>query len=380
MSRAPVRVFMPCTGLGRERRGFETFTRECAAAMAPYPELDVTVFGGGDDLAPGERAVWNLPRAGGAARVAGALTRRDPYFVEQATFFAGFVGALSAGRPDLVYFADVNLGNACWHWRRLARAKFRLLFYNGGVATRPFTRCDVVQQVSPEHMASAIARGEAADRQFLLPHGVTIAREFRFVTGDERARLRTALGIPRAGPVVLSVGLLDDTVKRMPYVIDEVAAMPSEPHLLLVGAESPETPAVRRRAAERLGARCTMLTLPREQMRDAYRASDAFVLASLVEGFGIAQVEAMAEGLPCVAHGTPTAAYVLGGYGTLEDLRVNGALASALERLLQQPREAAAARHASVYGRFSWDRLAPLYADALVACAEGRRPAGMEAR
>ncbi len=375
MSRAPVRVFFPCTGLGRERRGFETFTRACAAALRGFPELDVTVFGGGGDIAPGERAVWNLPRAGRAARAIGAVFGRDAYYVEQATFFAGFAGALLAQEPDLVYFADVNLGNACWHWRRLTRARYRLLFYNGGVATRAFTRCDMVQQVSPEHLASALARGEPADRQFLLPHGVAIARDFRPADDAECAGLRERLGVPAAGPLVLSVGMLDETIKRMTYVIEEVATMPSQPHLLLVGAESRETPAVRRRAAERLGGRCTIRTLPREAMGDAYRAADAFVLASLVEGFGIAQVEALAAGLPCVAHDSATSAYVLGGLGTLADLRVSGVLASSLERVLRQPRDGAAARHRSAYERFSWDRLAPTYAEALVACARGRRPA-----
>jgi len=42
-----VRVFFPCTGLGRQRRGFETFTRECAAALGADPRLEITVFGGG---------------------------------------------------------------------------------------------------------------------------------------------------------------------------------------------------------------------------------------------------------------------------------------------------------------------------------------------
>lgn len=376
MSAGPVRVFLPCTGLGRERRGFETFTRDCAAALAADPRLEIRVFGGGGDLLPHEREVWNLRRSGLLAGVVSAITGADRYFIEQVSFFAGFAGALSLQKPDLVYFADVNLGNACWHWRRLTRQRYRLLYYNGGPTTRPFTRCDLVQQVSPEHYDSAIARGEDANRQFLLPHGVAIDPAFQPLSPADRAAHRAAYGIPADVPVVLSVGALDASHKRMDHVIDELATMASRPHLVLLGAQTRETPALRERAEARLGGRCTMLTLPHGEVRAMYGAADVFVLASLVEGFGIAQVEALAAGLPCVAHETATSAYVLGPHGVLVDLRVPGILASTLERLLKVAAAADAPRlrHAWARAKFSWDTLAPAYADALVACAAGRRP------
>ena len=376
MSAAPVRVFLPCTGLGHERRGFETFTRDCAAALGGDPRLEIRVFGGGGELLPDEREVWNLRRSGMLAGVLSAITGADRYFIEQVSFFAGFVGALSLQKPDLVYFADVNLGNACWHWRRLTRQRYRLLYYNGGPTTRPFTRCDLVQQVSPEHYDSAMARGEDANRQFLLPHGVAIDPVFRPLAPADRAAHRAAYGIPAGVPVVLSVGALDASHKRMDHVIDEVATMASRPHLVLLGAKTRETPALRERAEARLAARCTMLTLPHEDVRAMYGAADVFVLASLVEGFGIAQVEALAAGLPCVAHETATSAYVLGPHGVLADLRVPGILASTLDRLLKVDAAADAPRlrHAWARAKFSWDTLAPAYADALIACAAGRRP------
>ncbi|MEA3248010.1 MAG: glycosyltransferase family 4 protein [Gemmatimonadota bacterium] len=371
----PVRVFMPCTGLGREQRGFEAFTRECASALAASPGLRVTVFGGGGpDMKPGERSIWTLPRSGSIARALGAVTPRDAYFFEQASFFPGFARVLTSGRPHVVYFGDVNVGNACWHWRRLTRQRYRLLYYNGGATTRPFTRCDLVQQVSPEHMDAAVARGESPDRMFLLPHAVAMRREFTPLAPDERARRRAALGVHPDATVVLSVGALN-AQKRMAYVIDEVSAMPGAPHLLLVGAVTPETSEIRQRAVGRLGGRCTLLTLPRDQARRVYALADAFVLASLREGFGIVQVEALDAGLPCVVHDTPTSAYVLGDHGVRADLRNPGALAQALLHALREDTATArAARHASAYARFSWDRLGPMYADALVACADNRNP------
>jgi len=378
-----IRVFMPCTGLGRELRGFEAFTRDCALALRARSDVAVTAFGGGPKLAVGERRVFSLGRRGRAARVLGGLLRRDPYFIEQASFFAAFLPAVIAGRPDVIYFGDLNLGNALWHWRRLTAARFRLLYYNGGATTRPFTRCDLVQQVSPEHLETAIARGESLAQQFLLPHGVFIDRVFAPPSPAERASRRAALGFDADATVVLSVGALDASVKRMDYVIDEVAAMSGNPHLVLMGAEGPETPAIRARAAARLPGRCAILTLPRAEARQVYPLADAFVLASRTEGFGIAQVEALAAGLPCVAHDTPTTAYVLGPHGVRADLTKPGALRAALADALDRARRdgpgGAAARHAYAYERFSWDRLAPAYAAALVACATGRRPDGVGA-
>ena len=374
------RVFFPCTGLGRQRRGFEAFTRGCAAALRDDERLEITVFGGGGRYsAAGERFVPNLPRDGAAAALVGALIRRDPYFVEQASFFAGFLPRLAAGRPDVVYFADLNLGNACWHWRRVSGQRFRLLFYNGGATTRPFTRCDLVQQVSPEHLDEAIARGEPAGRQVLLPHGLDVRAAFRPPSAEERSRLREGLGVPARRPLLLSVGVLDSAIKRMDYLVREVAALgAARPFLLLAGASTSETPAVVSLARELLGEDgFAARAFPFERMTQLYRAADAFALASLREGFGLAIVEALAAGLPCVVHDTPNTAYLSGPHAIRGDLRAAGALAPRLAEALAGARDERAmnARHAWVRERFSWDVLRERYSELLRACAAGRRPA-----
>lgn len=379
----PIRVFFPCTGLGRVARGFEAFTRDCAHALRGREELALTVFGGGHDLTAGERRIASLSRRGVAARLLGKLVHRDPYFVEQATFAAAFLPALIAGDPDVVYFADLNVGNACWHWRRVSGQRFRLLFYNGGATTKPFTRCDLVQQVSPEHYDAALARGEAAERHVLLPHGLDVPAHFTPVTNEERRATRAALGVPLDGPLVLSVGMLDQQVKRMDLVIREAAALTSiQPHVLLLGEETPETPVVRAVAERALGAgRYTMGTVNRSLAMAAYRAADAFVLASPREGFGLAYLEALMSGVPCVVQDTPTTAYLYGSFGHRADLSVPGVLASHLERMVATPPDSATAvaQHAWVRDRFGWDTLAPRYAAMLHACAEGRRPVVMPA-
>ena len=362
--RGPLRVFFPCTGLGRQQRGFEAFTADCARALRSDARLAISVFAGGPSSEVPSRATANFPRHSREAAWLGRVFGREPYFMEQASFFLSFLPQLVSGRPDLVYYADLNLGNLCWHWRRVSGARYRLLFYNGGAMTTPFTRMDFVQQLTPMGLEEAIARGESPDRQAVLPHGVEMpaALPARAVPGS-----RVALGLPTARRIVLSVGLLDLSIKRMDYLIREIASIQSpRPYLVLLGAESPETPEVRRLAMELLGADGVMIrTVERRELSAYYCAADVFALASLREGFGMSYVEALAHGLPVVAHDTPGTRYVLGEFAALHDLRVDGEAARAIRAALSTPSGDAdrCARHAYAHERFGWDVLGPQYSE-----------------
>jgi 1,2-diacylglycerol 3-alpha-glucosyltransferase len=374
---AAVRVYFPCTGLGREARGFEAFTRDCADALRGDSSIALTVFGGGGAMREHERAIFNLPRRSAAAAAVSRLVGRDPYFVEQATFFAGFLPTLIVGAPDVIYFADLNLGNACWHWRRFSGQRFKLLFYNGGATTRPFTRCDLVQQVSPEHLSDAVARGEDPARQVLLPHGLDVAASWRPANEHERRATRETLGVPTDRPLLISVGLLGHSVKRCDAVIRAVALLPEpRPHLLLLGAETNETAGIRQLAARTLGHGCTIRSVTREMVLAANRAADAFVIASLREGFGMAHLEALAEGLPCVATETETSAYLGGSWGIRGNVSDDRELSRLIAQALAEPPgvDRARAQHDWIAARFGWAQLAPRYAELFRACAAGRRP------
>ena len=379
--RGEIRVAMPCTGLGRQRRGFEAFTREVHAALRGAPGIELRVFGGGGDMEADERAVWNLPRTSAAARAVARVTRWDPYFVEQASFFAAFVPRLIAWRPHLVYFADLNLGNACWHWRRRTGQSFQLLYYNGGPTTRPFTRCDFVQQVTPGHHAAAVARGESAERMFVLPHGFTMSAAPTPCDPARIAAVRRELGVPDGRAMLLSVGMLGHTLKRMDALVDAVAALgDGRPHLVLLGQETAETPALRERARS-LGDGVWMGTWPRERMAEAYAAADAFALLSLDEGFGLAYVEAMQAGVPVIAQDNANTRYILGDHALLGDTTTIAGTAALIRRGLSEVTTDAlrGVRHAWVRDRFAWDVLIPRYVDMLRACAAGRRPTWSDA-
>jgi len=367
----PVRVFLPCTGLGRQRRGFETFTLECADALRADPRIALTVFAGGDVPGVPARVRWNLRRDGTLSSLVAAVVRRDRYFVEQASFFLSFLPALVLGRPDVVYFADLNLGNLCWHWRRLSRQRFKLLYYNGGLTTRPFTRADMVQQLTPAGLDEAVARGESRDHQTILAHGVHIPRSLPArIAGDARR----ALGLPADRPIVLAVGMLDTDIKRTDALVRAVAELPHpRPFLALLGADGPDAHRVRALAHDLLGDDGFVArTVPHDDIGEWYRAADVFALASLREGFGLAYVEALAHGLPIVAHDTDVTRHLLGDFATLSDITRQGALSRAIATALATPGTDAqrAERHASARARFGWDALREDYARLLLRVAE----------
>ena len=102
-------------------------------------------------------------------------------------------------------------------------------------------------------------------------------------------------------------------------------------------------------------------TVARDELGDYYKASDVFVLASTREGFGMAQVEAMSYGLPCLVHDYGITRYVLGREGYFADLTIPDRLTQLIGQVLREDHdvEAQFKRHRAVFERFAWDTCVP---------------------
>jgi glycosyltransferase involved in cell wall biosynthesis len=360
-----VKVFIACSGLGNISRGYESFTQECFDALKTAPELDVWLFKGGGQSDGKAVKLWNLPRNGNWANRLARWLGRNSYYVEQATFGVSLLFYILRHRPDVIYFSDGTIGNLLWHWRRLTGQKYKLLFSNGGPLSPPFTRWDHVQQVAPLHLETALKAGEPPEKHSLVPYGFNIPSSLTILSTDQRRELRRKLKIPENRLVILSVGAINHTQKRMDYVIKEIASFSPQPFLVMLGQHDKETPEILALAQSMLGENSFQArSVDYQEVRDYYKVSDVFVLASLGEGFGRVFVEAMSNGLLCLAHENEVSHFVVGSAGSFGDFSKPGVLSDLLQSLATTSFNAAAAyqaRQQRAYAVFSWDKLVPAY-------------------
>jgi 1,2-diacylglycerol 3-alpha-glucosyltransferase len=359
-----VRVLFSCTGVGIFNRGIESFFREAFDGLKNTPGLDAWLIKGAGKRADREIPVWCLPRTGWPARLLGKLFNRNSYAAEQWSSFLPIVRQIKRLRPHVIFYSEANLGFQLFFRRGWVGVPYRLLYSNGGPADPPFDRTDFVQQVAPHYRSQALDFGEPASKHFLVPYGIKVPAAPVFDPAGKRA-LRSRLEMPLDRQVVLSVGAINRYHKRMHYVVEELSRLPQpRPFLQLLGATDDESRGVIELADQLLGRDgYSVRSAPYEKVFDYYLAADAFVLASLREGFGRVYLEALMHGLPVIAHRHPVMEYVLGAEGVMGDLSHSGELAGLLSRELRELRDEGAGRRRweNVKARFSWQELAPQY-------------------
>ena len=336
--------------------------------------LEAWLLKGAGERTEREIPVWCLPQTGRPARWLGQLFNRSPYAAEQWSSFFPVVRQIRRLRPQVIFYSDANLGFQLYFRRKWIGVPYRLLYSNGGPVSPPFDRTDFVHQVAPHYHAEALAFGDPATRHFMIPYGIRVTSA---PVNDPEAKraLRARLQIPQDRPVVLSVGAINRSHKRMHYVVEEVARLPlPRPFLQLLGAQDNESASVTELANRLLGPEnYSAKSVPYNEVYEYYRAADVFVLASLQEGFGRVYLEALMHGLPVIAHQHPVMEYVLRDKGVLGDLNRPAELAGLLAKGLRHPsdEEAVLSRWKSVQKRFSWPELAPHYQEMFMGVAQG---------
>ncbi|MBD2184527.1 glycosyltransferase family 4 protein [Planktothrix sp. FACHB-1355] len=384
-----IKVFLLCSGLGNVQRGYESFFQECFSVLSQESSLDVTLFKGGGNSQEKSINLWNMPRSSWMAVKLGNLVKnlseflkkgdyflkQEGYFIEEASFVFSLLPFIQSQKPDVIYFSDDGLGYLLWHWRRLTKQNYKLLFRNGGPFSPPFTRWNHVQHLTPTSFQNTLNYQEPAAKHTLLPSGFNIPSELQMLSAQEREVLRNRLGLPKEKPLILSVAAINSFHKRVDYIIHEVATLPEpRPFLLLLGQKEKESDKLIQLGNQLLGSdNFQIRTVPRNQVDDYYRIADVFVLASLREAFGRVFVEAMSYGLPCLAHDYDIPRYVLGKEGYFANFELSGTLANLITKVLSESldKHKRLGYHRSVYDRFSWEQLRRAYVDMIERCAVG---------
>jgi glycosyltransferase involved in cell wall biosynthesis len=299
--------------------------------------------------------------------------------------------ALRELTPDVIHTHQVG---ALWYLGRAARLAGHLpvvhtehgnhIALSPGIRARLRTRllmrdgarfADYFCCVSAD-IANAVQRWWTVprDKVRVVLNGIDTAP---FVNLPQPHEARSALGLEPGGPVIGTVGRLSE-VKQQWMLIKATARLRArfpDVRLLIVG-DGPERQNLTQRAAEAGIADRVVFAGYQAEPQRFLAAMDVFALTSRSEGFPVSLLEAWAAGRPvvCSAVGGIPAAVTTGEDGLLFPRGDEGALVSALERVLQD--EALAHRFGErgrekVTAKYSLERMASEY-DALYAALVAR--------
>ncbi len=178
-------------------------------------------------------------------------------------------------------------------------------------AVWPFQRlydgADAYPCISRAIEAETAAAGVPRDRIYYLPNPVD-TRLFSAVTADQKAALRTRLGIPADARVAVIAGRLSREKGQLEAIMAWKHVTVAGALLVLVGPDMPGHPwdigpAARALVAnDGLGDRVRFVGgVSPTEVPDWFRVADVALQPSHFEAFGTAAIEAMAAGLPVIA-------------------------------------------------------------------------------
>jgi glycosyltransferase involved in cell wall biosynthesis len=368
-----MKIAIASSGLGHIARGIETWAADTAVALEDVrgETLDVRRAGGVRGEEEGEPfqvtlfCAAPLPRLTSHAspltirvipcwkrgdKLVKLLTRISPRFtwrwgwtsgydIEQRSFWRHLWPILRDEGYDILHVQDPRLADLCRQYRKAGKLKTKEILAHGTEEPMEFLeKFDYLQELTP-HYAERHVKGRPGQIIGVAPNFVD-TRVFS-PAGNRKEECRRKLGIPPDAFVVLSVGSINRGRKRMDYLVSEFARWARKDAVLVIAGacDSDESKALVAEAMERLGGRLIILEdLERGRMPDIYAVADIFVLCALQELFGIAFLEAMACGIPCIGHHYPVTEWVIGAStelvgGLAIDMSKKGELAEALAGL-----------------------------------------------
>jgi glycosyltransferase involved in cell wall biosynthesis len=340
-------------------RGAEVAFEFVARKLALDERFDVTLLGSGPPRA--DRAYRYVhapcvPRESFEHWPALPILRSDCHW-EELTFLPGFLGHYTPERFDLVVTCSYPFLNWAVRLRRGRRRRPLHVFVtqNGdwplhrrNSEFRWFS-CDAVVCTNPDYLDAHAPRWPSR----LIGNGVDVER---FRPGPA---VRARFGLPPGVPLVLMVSALIPEKRVLEGI--RCVALTEGLHLVVAG-DGPMRDEVDRLGRETLGTRYRRVLLAQEDMPALYRCADVFLHMSLAEPYGNVYLEALATGLPLVAHDRRVSRWILEDQAEYADARNPAAVAAALARALSRPGPRAGAVELA-RRRHSWTAVARQYGD-----------------
>ncbi|MGD1278300.1 MAG: glycosyltransferase [Tepidisphaeraceae bacterium] len=354
----PLRIAVALPGIHRVNRGAETAFEELARRLAAMGH-DLTVFGSGRPRPDQPYRYVRIPctRREAFEHWPKFPPLRTPYAWEELSFARTLAHQYRPREFDLSLACSYPFTN--WILRRKfghRRPKHVFVTQNGDWmlqahnAEYAFFNCDGLVCTNPLYFARHRGRFPSA----MIPNGVDV-NLFRPGRAD-----RAAFGLPADRPVALMVSALASS-KRVLQAIDAVGQIPGL--FLAIAGDGPLRRRVDREAGRLLAGRYRRFKVPRGKMPALYRCADVLLHASVDEPSANVYLEALATGLPIVAHDWQVTRWTLEDCAILIDATDPAQIVSGLEQgLASRSAEQIAARR-QLAQRFTWDLLAQRYAE-----------------
>ncbi len=195
----------------------------------------------------------------------------------------------------------------------------------------------------------------------LIPNGVDCDR---FHPGPQH---RKEFNLPEDKLVVLMVSALIPN-KRIEVGIEAVSRIVNA-HLVIAG-DGPLRDTITAAAAKLLPGRFTRLLIPPAQMPKLYQSADVFLQCSKDEPFPLVFLEAMACGIPIVAHDMPRVRWFVGEDEFLVKMDNPAEIAQTIQRAHYSAR-AGRDRRINKASTLSWPKIAGMYRDFFAQISSG---------
>jgi len=195
-----------------------------------------------------------------------------------------------------------------------------------------------------------------------VPNGVWVSK---FQKKVDKVEIRKKYGIPLNSTAVISVGR-NHPNKGFQFGLDAIAKLANtgiKVSYVLVGRDT--YPLVER--ARNLGISDLLVApgeLSPEEVSNLFHVSDIYVSTSFIESFGLATLEAMSSGLPCVVTNVRgNRDLVSPEYGALVESGNAQQLADSIKYLVDNPsvRKHMGIRARSEAGKYDWTKIAEFY-------------------
>ena len=356
-----MRILIALPGLHRINRGAEIAFIALAKGLARLGD-QVTMMGSGilEEAAPYRFLHAESVRREHFERFPSLPVLRDEYCYEELTFAPGCLWKYRPTEYDLTVTCSYPLTN--WILRRPVfrgcRPRHVFVTHNGDwppvVAQSTgrkseyrFFDCDGLVGINSDLFQQNKNHWNCR----LIPNGVDCDR---FQPG---VPWRNQFGLPKDRLLVLMVSALIRN-KRIESGIEAVSRIP-DAHLVVAG-DGPLRATIAEAAARFLPGRFTRLTIPPEKMPALYQSSDVFLQCSKDEPFPLVFLEAMACGLPIVAHDNSRVRWFVGDGEYLADMDDPTAVAKAI--ICARASDAMSRQQRIMRSKnFSWPRIAEKY-------------------